>query len=160
LGNQQETPGPSDRGSVLRTRRPGLFSKIGRVPQRPNARACSTDSVPSRLKLEGNLGHYLAGLIEGLRPSGSVGRTLRPKARGVRPSSLAGNLVLISYLTSLPLFGSKRLDYFDWCQSVELVEKGNHKTTQALASMKQLKTNMNYNRYFFYMGTPCRLYKP
>ena len=42
-----------------------LLSKEGRAPQRLHARACSTDSVPSGPKLEGNLGHYLAGLIEG-----------------------------------------------------------------------------------------------
>jgi hypothetical protein len=302
-----------------------LFSKIRRVPQRLHARACSTDSVPSRLKLEGNLGHYLAGLIEGdgtiITPSkirspkgklyypsiqvvfhlkdlplaltilkaigqGSLNRVkkaqayvlsinslsgvvkvvelingkmrtpkvvalhhlitwlnlnrdynfpllpidtsplesnawfagfieadgsfyirttesplriapqfvleqckesptngsyqeimealaqfllsnlklLQRKDKGtsfrVRTSSLAGNLVLISYLTSFPLFGSKRLDYFDWCQSVELVVKGNHKTTQSLASMKQLKTNMNYNRTFFTWEHLVDFYQP
>ncbi len=42
-----------------------LPSKKGRALQRLHARACSTDSVPSGPKLEGNLGHYLAGLIEG-----------------------------------------------------------------------------------------------
>lgn len=302
-----------------------LFSKIGRLPQRLNARACSTDSVPSRLKLEGNLGHYLAGLIEGdgtiIVPSrirspkgklyypsiqvvfhlkdlplaltilkaigqGSLKRvkraqayilsinslpgvvkvvelingkmrtpkvvalhrlitwlnlnrdynfpllpvdtsplesnawfagfveadgsfyirttesplklapqfvleqrkesptngnyqeimealahfllsnlkSLQRKGKGtsfrVRTSLLAGNLVLISYLTSFPLFGSKRLDYFDWCQSVELVAKGNHKTTQALAAMKELKTNMNYNRTFFTWEHLVDFYQP
>jgi LAGLIDADG endonuclease len=313
-----------------------LFSKIGRAPQRLNARACSMNSVPSRPKLEGNLGHYLAGLIEGdgtlivpskirspkgklyypsiqvvfhlkdlplaltilkaigqgslkrvkkaqayilsinslpgvvkvvelingkmrtpkvvalhhlitwlnlnrdynfplhpvdtsplesnawfagfveadSRRHGSVWgaggsfyirttesplkiapqfvleqrkesptngsyqgimealahfllsnlKSLQRKDKGtsfrVRTNSLAGNLVLISYLTSFPLFGSKRLDYFDWCQSVELVAKGNHKTTQALASMKQLKTNMNNNRTFFTWEHLVDFYKP
>jgi len=159
-------------------------------------------SVPSGPKLEGNLGHYLAGLIEGppsasppapgrrgrpavlrpprpedqgpsvlpgLRTKGpqSLGRGWAEGANGnyleimealahyllsnlqilqrkgksasfrVRTNSLVGNLVLVSYFTSFPLFGSKRLDYFDWCQGVELVAKGNHKTTQALASMKK-----------------------
>jgi hypothetical protein len=42
-----------------------LLSKEGRAPQRLHARACSTGSVPSGPKLEGNLVHYLAGLIEG-----------------------------------------------------------------------------------------------
>ena len=302
-----------------------LLSKVGRTPQRLNARACSTDSVPSGLKLEGNLGHYLAGLIEGdgsiIVPSrirspkgklyypsiqvvfhlkdlplaltilkaigqGSLQRVKRAQAyvlsinnlpgvvkvielingkmrspkiaalhrlitwfnlnrdynfpllpvdrsplesnawfagfaeadgsfyirttetplriapqfvleqryespdngiyqeimealahfllsnlkslqrkdKGisfrVRTNSLAGNLVLISYFTSFPLLGSKRLDYFDWCQSVELVAKGNHKTTQALASMKQLKTNMNDNRTFFTWEHLVTFYQP
>jgi hypothetical protein len=78
----------------------------------------------------------------------------------VRTNSLAGNLVLISYFTSFPLFGSKRLDYFDWCQCVELVKKGNHKTTQALASMKKFKTNMNNNRTFFTWEHLALFYKP
>jgi hypothetical protein len=294
-----------------------LFNKIRRTPQRLNARTCSTNSIPSRLKLEGNLGHYLAGLIEGegtiITPSklyshkgklyypsiqiifqlkalplaltilkaigqGSLNRVkkaqayilsinsiigvvkvielingkmrtpkvvalhhlitwlnvnrdynfpllsidtsplesnawfagfieangsfyirtteiplriapqfileqrkesyqeimetlahfllsnLQCKDKGnsfrVRTNSLAGNLVLISYLTSYPLFGSKRLDYFDWCQSVELVAKGNHKTTQALTSMKQLKINMNNNRTFFTWEHLVDFYQP
>jgi len=61
------------------------------------------------------------------------------RTEGVRQTSLVGNLVLVSYLAYFPLFGSKRLDYFDWCQGVELVAKGNHQTTQALASMKDFK---------------------
>jgi hypothetical protein len=89
------------------------------------------------------LAHFLLSNLKSLQRK-DKGTSFR-----VRTNSLAGNLVLISYLTSFPLFGSKRLDYFDWCQSVELVAKGNHKTTQALASMKQLKTNMNDNRTFF-----------
>ena len=61
------------------------------------------------------------------------------RTEGVRQTSLVGNLVLVSYLAYFPLFGSKRLDYFDWCQGVELVAKGNHQTTQALASMKDFQ---------------------
>jgi len=70
-----------------------------------------------------------------------------------------GNLVLVSYLAYFPLFGSKRLDYFDWCQGVELVAKGNHQTTQALASMKDFQAGMNNNRTFtVYVETPRRLF--
>ncbi len=60
------------------------------------------------------LAHYLLSNLQILQRLGK-GTFFR-----VRKSSLAGNLVLISYFTSFPLFGSKRLDYFDWCQSVEL----------------------------------------
>jgi hypothetical protein len=100
------------------------------------------------------LAHFLLSNLKSLQRKGK-GTSFR-----VRSSSLAGNLVLISYLISFPLFGSKRLDYFDWCQSVELVAKGNHKTSQALASMKQLKTNMNYNRTFFTWEYLVDFYKP
>jgi hypothetical protein len=100
------------------------------------------------------LAHFLLSNLKSLQRK-DKGTSFR-----VRTNSLAGNLVLISYLTSFPLFGSKRLDYFDWCQSVELVAKGNHKTTQALASMKQLKTNMNDNRTFFTWEHLVTFYKP
>jgi hypothetical protein len=89
------------------------------------------------------LAHYLLSNLQIFQRKGK-GTFFR-----VRTNSLAGNLVLISYFTSFPLFGSKRLDYFDWYQSVELVVKGNHKTTQALASMKKFKSDMNNNRTFF-----------
>jgi hypothetical protein len=105
-------------------------------------------------KIMETLAHFLLSNLKLLQRKGK-GSFFR-----VRTSSLAGNLVLISYLTSFPLFGSKRLDYFDWCQSVELVAKGNHKTTQALASMKQLKTNMNNNRTFFTWEHLVDFYKP
>ena len=100
------------------------------------------------------LAHFLLSNLKSLQRK-DKGTSFR-----VRTNSLTGNLVLISYLTSFPLFGSKRLDYFDWCQSVELVAKGNHKTTQALASMKQLKTNMNNNRTFFTWEHLVDFYKP
>ena len=106
------------------------------------------------------LAHFLLSNLKSLQRKGK-GTSFRALAQDegprsktrVRKSSLAGNLVLISYLTSFPLFGSKRLDYFDWCQSVELVAKGNHQTTQALASMKRLKTNMNNNLLFLHGNT-------
>jgi hypothetical protein len=43
---------------------------------------------------------------------------------------------------------------------VELVAKGNHKTTQALASMKKLKAGMNNNRQFFTWEHLVVFYKP
>jgi hypothetical protein len=118
----------------------------------------------SNLQIAQRQGYFLPSLPPGRRTQGPTSWGRGAQGRGalgasgrVLQGSLAGNFVLISYFTSFPLFGSKRLDYFDWCQSVELVAKGNHKTTQVLASMKQLKTDMNNNRYFFYMGTPRRL---
>jgi hypothetical protein len=102
------------------------------------------------------LAHYLLSNFKILQHQES---NLKGKSASfrVRKNSLAGNLVLVSYFTSFPLFGSKRLDYFDWCQGVELVAKGNHKTTQGLASMKKIKAGMNNNRIFFYVETPRRL---
>jgi len=72
--------------------------KVGRAPQRLNARACSMDSVPSGLKLEGNLGHYLAGLIEG---DGSIivpSRIRSPKGKLYYPS-----IQVVFHLKDLPL---------------------------------------------------------
>jgi hypothetical protein len=89
------------------------------------------------------LAHYLLSNLQIFQRKGK-GTFFR-----VRTNSLAGNLVLVSYFTSFPLFESKQLDYFDWCQGVELVAKGNHITTQALASMKKFKSDMNNNRTFF-----------
>jgi hypothetical protein len=100
------------------------------------------------------LAHYLLSNLKTLQRKG------QSTSFRVRTNSLAGNLVLVSYFTSFPLFGSKRLDYFDWCQGVELVAKGNHKTTQALASMKEFKAGMNNNRSFFTWEHLVVFYEP
>jgi hypothetical protein len=98
------------------------------------------------------LNHYLLSNFKTLQRKG------KSASFRVRQTSLVGNLVLVSYLAYFPLFGSKRLDYFDWCQGVELVAKGNHQTTQALASMKDFQAGMNNNRTFtVYVETPRRL---
>jgi hypothetical protein len=75
-----------------------LLSKEGRAPQRLHARACSTDSVPSGPKLEGNLGHYLAGLIEGDGAIIVPSRILSPKGKLYYPS-----IELSFHLKDLPL---------------------------------------------------------
>ncbi len=100
------------------------------------------------------LAHYLLSNLKIMQRKG------KSSSFRVRTNSLAGNLVLVSYFTSFPLFGSKRLDYFDWCQGVELVAKGNHQTTQALASMKRFKAGMNNNRRFFTWEHLVVFYKP
>lgn len=78
----------------------------------------------------------------------------------VRTMSLAGNQVLVAYFTSFPLFGSKRLDFIDWCKGLELVAKGNHKTAEALVSMKKVKGGMNNNRTFFAWEQLSAFYRP
>jgi hypothetical protein len=75
-----------------------LLSKEGRAPQRLHARACSTDSVPSGPKLEGNLGHYLAGLIEGDGAIIVPSRIRSPKGKLYYPS-----IELSFHLKDLPL---------------------------------------------------------
>ena len=75
-----------------------LLSKIGRAPQRLNARTCSTDSIPSGLKLEGNLGHYLAGLIEGDGTIIVPSRIRSPKGKLYYPS-----IQVAFHLKELPL---------------------------------------------------------
>nr|YP_008474710.1 LAGLIDADG endonuclease [Glomus cerebriforme]AGR84067.1 LAGLIDADG endonuclease [Glomus cerebriforme] len=101
------------------------------------------------------LAHYLLSNLKILQRKDRATPSFR-----VRTNSLAGNLILVSYFTSFPLFGSKRLDYFDWCQGVELVAKGNHKTTQALVSMRKLKAGMNNNRTLFMWEHLVVFYKP
>jgi hypothetical protein len=121
------------------------------APQFVLEQRCESPANGNYLEIMEALAHYLLSNLKTLQRKG------QSTSFRVRTNSLAGNLVLVSYFTSFPLFGSKRLDYFDWCQGVELVAKGNHKTTQALASMKEFKAGMNNNRSFFYVGTPRRL---
>lgn len=67
----------------------------------------------------------------------------------LRTTSLAGNLVLMEYFNTFPLFGAKRLDYQDWCQAVDLIVKGNHRSPKALLAIQEIKAGMNDNRTFF-----------
>jgi hypothetical protein len=69
-----------------------LSSKKGRALQRLHARACSTDSVPSGPKLEGNLFRELAGLIDAVGTGdGAIivpSRIRSPKGKLYYPSIL------------------------------------------------------------------------
>jgi len=101
------------------------------APQFVLEQRCESPANGNSLEIMEALAHYLLSNFKILQRKG------KSTSFRVRKNSLAGNLVLVSYFTSFPLFESKQLDYFDWCQGVELVAKGNHITTQALASMKK-----------------------
>lgn len=74
--------------------------------------------------------------------------TSNPQFR-VRSSSLSSNKLLIAYLTKYPLFSSKYLDYIDWYNIVQMMEKGEHLTKNGKLTIKLLKSKMNNNRIDF-----------
>jgi hypothetical protein len=64
----------------------------------------------------------------------------------VRTISLEGNLRVIDYFQSNPLFGSKFLDFLDWSTVLNLVKTKKHRTEEAYSIVRKLKENMNSNR--------------
>jgi hypothetical protein len=99
------------------------------APQFVLEQRCESLANGNYLEIMEALAHYLLSNLKFLQRNFCRSQQNKGKSTSfrVRTNSLAGNLVLVSYFTSFPLYGSKRLDYFDWCQGVELVAKGNHK---------------------------------
>lgn len=58
-------------------------------------------------------------------------------------------LKLEEYLNNYPLYSSKFLDYKDWKDLLNIVEKGDHKSKEGLENCKRLKSGINKGRIRF-----------
>ena len=67
----------------------------------------------------------------------------------VRTTSLNGNLVLVNYLNTFPLFGSKYLDYKDWIKILDLFKLGTFKHKTNIEEVISIKSCMNDARTVF-----------
>ena len=76
-----------------------------------------------------------------------ITRKTRPKKEyRVRTVSVKGNLVCKEYFSKYPLFGSKWLDFQDWCIVLQFFEKSVHKNKAFYNDIVQIKEGMNNNR--------------
>lgn len=76
-----------------------------------------------------------------------ITRQTRPKPEyRVRTVSVKGNSVCKQYLEKFPLFGSKWLDFQDWCIVLQFFEKNLHKNKAFYNDIVQIKEGMNNNR--------------
>jgi hypothetical protein len=66
----------------------------------------------------------------------------------VRTSSITTNQILRSYLDKYPLYGSKYLDYKDWCKILSYFEKDIH--WQNVDEICKIKSQMNQYRTVFH----------
>jgi hypothetical protein len=55
--------------------------------------------------------------------------------------------VVCNFFDQYPLYTVKRLDYLDWKQLIELKYKNMHLNNEGLQLMKDIKNNMNANRF-------------
>jgi hypothetical protein len=65
----------------------------------------------------------------------------------VRTTSVSTNQILRGYLDNYPLYGSKYLDYKDWCKILSYFEKETH--WQNVDSISKIKSQMNQYRTIF-----------
>ena len=57
--------------------------------------------------------------------------------------------ILITYLTSFPLFTSKYINFMDWLHVYNLVKDNKHKNPKIYKIIRIIKSNMNQNRQIF-----------
>nr|YP_010714061.1 LAGLIDADG homing endonuclease [Fuscoporia gilva]WDD39624.1 LAGLIDADG homing endonuclease [Fuscoporia gilva] len=67
----------------------------------------------------------------------------------VRTTSLKGNMVLVNYLNSFPLFSSKFLDYKDWLKVLNYFKSSSCKPNNYIKEIVFIKSKMNNNRTDF-----------
>lgn len=65
----------------------------------------------------------------------------------LRTNSLSTNKIICDYLKKFPLYGSKYLDYKDWCHILSYFEKDIH--WQNVDEISKIKSQMNNNRTVF-----------
>ena len=53
---------------------------------------------------------------------------------------------IIPFFKKYPIVGLKALDFVDWCEAAELIEKGAHLTVEGLEKIKTVKAKMNRGR--------------
>jgi len=121
------------------------YTSAGKYPSRI---ACSFELEQRQLDISGgNLYDILFILSVGLFTTVKETKkhTKNPKYR-VRTVSIKGNISLISYLTTFPLFSSRHLDYLDWAKVVKMMEIGEHSTYPGKLKIQEIKSRMNDNR--------------
>lgn len=64
----------------------------------------------------------------------------------VRTVNIKGNLVCKQYLQKYSLFGTKFLDFQDWCVVLQFFEKNLHRNKSFYNQIVQIKEQMNRNR--------------
>jgi hypothetical protein len=74
--------------------------------------------------------------------------TNNPQYR-IRTTSLKSNIILMDYIRKYPLFGTKSLDFNDWCKVIKLYEKGRIDHKFNMDYVKSIKLNMNDKRTVF-----------
>lgn len=80
----------------------------------------------------------------------------------VRTTSLNGNLILVDYLESYPLFSSKYLNYRDWRKVLTYFENKSHTNPESIKAIIEIKSKMNNKRTEFnwdHLGNFYNLYK-
>lgn len=76
----------------------------------------------------------------------TIRQTKPNKEYRVRSTNIKGNLVCKQYLQKYPLFGTKFLDFQDWCIVLQFFEKNLHKNKSFYNQIVQIKQQMNRNR--------------
>jgi hypothetical protein len=56
------------------------------------------------------------------------------------------NNIIIPFFNQYPIFGTKYLDYLDWCKIANLMNLGSHLTSEGLGEIRKIKSGMNKNR--------------
>jgi hypothetical protein len=80
----------------------------------------------------------------------------------VRTTSLNGNLILVDYLESYPLFSSKYLNYIDWRKVLTYFENKSNTKPESIKAIIEIKSKMNNKRTEFnwdHLGNFYNLYK-
>lgn len=75
-----------------------------------------------------------------------IRQTKPNKEYRVRTTNMKGNSVCKQYLQKYPLFGTKFLDFQDWCIVLQFFEKNLHKNKSFYNQIVQIKQQMNHNR--------------
>lgn len=90
---------------------------------------------------------FLEKIAHTVHSTVKITRQTRPKKEyRVRTVSVKGNLVCKQYLEKYPLFGTKYLDFQDWCIVLQFFEKNLHKNKFFYNDIVQIKERMNNNR--------------
>lgn len=90
---------------------------------------------------------FLENIAHNIHSTVKTIRQTRPKPEyRVRTVNVKGNLVCKQYLEKYPFFGTKYLDFQDWCIVLQLFEKNLHKNKMFYDMIISVKKRMNHNR--------------
>ena len=106
---------------------------------------------------------YLSLIADLLSTSVKEVRSDKPNPEyRVRTTSLNGNLILVDYLESYPLFSSKYLNYKDWRKVLMYFENKSNTNPESIKAIIEIKSKMNNKRTEFnwdHLGNFYNLYK-